>query len=144
MNLYLKNPDQRLPDLAKAASTFAKIKKSHEALKYFSAYFSKGGSDPEAGYQYALLLSKHEMFSQARQYFQFSIAAHDAKRLPRITRSYISMLMKWNKWNMARREILEFRRSNSTAHYFMENELQKIDQRLGRNRIPARSQRKTL
>ena len=129
--LYEKNPLQQVEALHKKGKLLVKLERFDEATQTYALYFENNGKTPEAHYQYAKALRMQAKFQQATQQYQLALGAKPDVLQISVTRSFVDMLIENKNYKYAKDIITHYRGKAQHSKYFLEAELNKVNDALG-------------
>lgn len=97
-----------------------------EAVNTYRGFFSKGGVDLEASYNFARALGQVGMVDEASKYFDYVLGAKPDVVQVTVVQNYVKLLMEANRLDQAQKLIEGVRKKSETSAYFMEDEFKKI------------------
>jgi tetratricopeptide (TPR) repeat protein len=97
-----------------------------EAVNTYRTFFSKGGVDLEASYNFARALGQVGMVDEASKYFDYVLGAKPDVVQVTVVQNYVKLLMEANRLDQAQKLIEGVRKQSETSAYFMEDEFKKI------------------
>lgn len=100
--------------------------KYHDAAQSYYSFFSKGGSDLEASYNYAKALAQLGQADEATKYFEQVLAARPDVLQVTVVQNYVKLLIDHGRNDQALRLINDIRGKGPETGSFMESEYQKI------------------
>jgi tetratricopeptide (TPR) repeat protein len=98
----------------------------NEAVNTYRNFFSKGGVDLEASYNFARALGQVGMVDEAAKYYDYVLGAKPDVVQVTVVQNYVKLLMEANRLDQAQKLIETVRKQSETSAYFMEDEFQKI------------------
>lgn len=101
----------------------------NEAVETYRQFFSKGGIDLEASYQFARALGQVGMVDEAAKYYDYVLGAKPDVLQVTVVQNYVRLLMEANRLDQAQKLIEGVRKQSQTSVYFMEDEFQQIKAR---------------
>lgn len=128
-DLVAQDP-QDLELLGEYGQILAQNGKNHEAHQVFYKFFQAGGEDLNVAYAFAKILTDAGQFDEANKYFRYIIDSKPDTLQITVTHAYVDMLFKANRLDQAREVIESIRKKGDNTGYFMERELQQINQQL--------------
>lgn len=97
-----------------------------DAVNTYRNFFTKGGVDLEASYNFARALGQVGMVDEAAKYYDYVLGAKPDVVQVTVVQNYVKLLMEANRLDQAQRLIEGVRKQSETSAYFMEDEYQKI------------------
>jgi tetratricopeptide (TPR) repeat protein len=97
-----------------------------EAANTYRTFFTKGGVDLEASYNFARALGQIGMVDEAAKYYDYVLGAKPDVLQVTVVQNYVRLLMEANRLDQAQKLIESVRKQSDTATMFMEDEYQKI------------------
>jgi tetratricopeptide (TPR) repeat protein len=98
----------------------------NEAVNTYRTFFSKGGIDLEASYNFAKALGQVGQIDEAAKYYDYVLGAKPDVLQVTVIQNYVKLLMEANRLDKARTLIEQVRHKSDTSAYFMETEFKKI------------------
>lgn len=100
--------------------------KYNEAAQTFYSFFQNGGNDLEASYSYAKALAQLGQVDEATKYFDQVLAARPDVLQVTVVQNYVKLLMDHQRYDQAKKLIVDIRKLGPTADMFMETEFKHI------------------
>ena len=98
----------------------------NEAAQSYYGFFTKGGTDLEASYNYAKALAQLGRVDDATKYFEQVLAARPDVLQVTVVQNYVKLLMDHQRFDQAKKLIQEIRGKGPDSAMFMETEYKKI------------------
>lgn len=116
--------NESLAELGKFQVRRGKIREANSTL---ASYFSHGGLDLEASYQFARVLSQVGQVDKAAQYFDQVLAAKPDTLQVTVTQNYVKMLINNGRGDQAKKLIESVRKTSTSASLFMDEEFKSLN-----------------
>lgn len=130
-DLYEKNPLQQVENLHKKGKLLVRMERYQEATEAYALYFKNKGQEPEAHYQYAKALRMEDQIDMATEQYKKALEAKPDILQVSVTRSFVDMLIENKKFKYAKTIIDHYRKEAHNKKYFLESELQTVNEALG-------------
>lgn len=102
-----------------------------EAANTYRTFFTKGGIDLEASYNFARALGQIGMVDEAAKYYDYVLGAKPDVLQVTVVQNYVRLLMEANRLDQAQKLIMNVRKQSEASSMFMEDEFQKIKGKRG-------------
>lgn len=119
--------------LAELGKAYYLNKKFPESVAAYSQFFTKGGNDVNAGFQFAQSLSETGQVDDSIRYFRYVLDSKPDTLQISVTHAFVKMLMKHERYELAEEIIQSIRKQGENTALFMEDRLKEIQTKTGRS-----------